>query len=68
MLVGIFPAVLPGLAAAQAKRYPLESVEGLRLHNVTAQPATHEGKKGLRLAADTARLRELRERAAPSQP
>jgi hypothetical protein len=63
MLVGILP-VLPSLAAAQVKRYPLEAVEGLRLHNVTAQPATHQGKKGLRLTVDTARLRE---RGAPGQ-
>ncbi|MDQ3951077.1 MAG: hypothetical protein M3282_12145, partial [Gemmatimonadota bacterium] len=57
MLVGVLPLFLPGLAPAQAKHYPLESAEGLRLHNVVAQPATHKGKKG-RLVADTARLRE----------
>jgi hypothetical protein len=47
----------PGGAAAQAKQYPLESVDGLRLHNVTAEPATLQGKKGLRvtLAANAAR-------------
>ncbi len=39
---------LPGAASAQAKRYTLESTEGLRLHNVTAQPAILQGKKGLR--------------------
>jgi hypothetical protein len=64
MLVGVLPVVLPALASAQAKRYPLESVEGLRLHNVIAQPATHKGKKGLRVVADTVRLRE---RVAGSQ-
>jgi hypothetical protein len=31
--------LLPGAASAQAKRYPLEAVEGLRFHNVTAEPA-----------------------------
>lgn len=48
---------LPGGASAQAKQYPLESVDGLRLHNVTAEPATLQGKKGLRLtlAANAAR-------------
>jgi hypothetical protein len=47
----------PGGASAQAKQYPLESVDGLRLHNVTAEPATLQGKKGLRvtLAANAAR-------------
>jgi 3-keto-disaccharide hydrolase len=39
-----------GSASAQAPQsYPLESATGLRLHNVTAEPATLEGKKGLRL-------------------
>ena len=49
--------LLPGTAAGQGKPFPLESVEGLRLHNVTAEPATLQGKKGLRLtlAADAAR-------------
>jgi hypothetical protein len=58
VLVGGSAVVLPGLAEAQAKRYPLESTEGLRLHNVIAAPATHKGKTGLRVVADTARLRE----------
>jgi hypothetical protein len=55
MLAGVLPAFLPGLASAQAKSYPLESVQGLRLHNVTAESATHKGRKGLRV---TPRLRE----------
>ena len=39
-----------GTASAQTPQsYPLESATGLRLHNVTAEPATLEGKKGLRL-------------------
>jgi hypothetical protein len=58
VLVGVLPGVLPGLASAQEKRYPLESAGGLRLHNVIAAPATHKGKKGVRVVADTARLRE----------
>jgi hypothetical protein len=37
-------------ASAQTPQsYPLESAAGLRLHNVTAEPATLDGKKGLRL-------------------
>lgn len=59
LLLGIFAVLLPCLASAQARRFPLESARGLRLHNVIAQPATHKGKKGLRVIADTARLREL---------
>ena len=45
----IMAMLLPCAASAQAKPYPLESVGGLRLHNVTAEPATLEGKKGLRV-------------------
>ena len=39
-----------GSASAQTPQsYPLESATGLRLHNVAAEPATLDGKKGLRL-------------------
>ena len=31
--------LLPGIAAGQARHYPLESMDGLRLHNVAAEPA-----------------------------
>jgi hypothetical protein len=56
---------LPGAAAAQVKKYPLETVGGLRLHNVVAETAVLDGKKGLRLtlAPDTARRPES---AAPA--
>lgn len=43
--------IAPAAASAQApKSYALESAAGLRLHNVTAEPATLAGRKGLRLA------------------
>jgi hypothetical protein len=48
-LAALTLALLPGRAWAQAKHYPLESLEGLRLHNVAGEPATHQGQKGLRL-------------------
>lgn len=55
----IVTAVLlwPHGAAGQAKRYSLESVDGLTLHNVAVEPVTHQGRKGLRvtLAPETAR-------------
>ncbi len=41
--------LLQGPAAGQAKQYALESTQGLRLHNVTAEPATLQGRKGLAL-------------------
>jgi hypothetical protein len=41
--------LLGGDASAQGRHYPLESTAGLRLLNVTAEPATLDGKKGLRV-------------------
>jgi hypothetical protein len=49
LLVAAAALLLPGLASAQSQQYPLEAADRLRLHNVTAQPATLEGKKGLRV-------------------
>jgi hypothetical protein len=37
------------MAAAPAKHHALESADGLTLHNVTAEAATLEGKRGVRL-------------------
>jgi hypothetical protein len=48
-LVAIAVLLLPAIATGQGKPFPLESTQGLRLHNVTAEPATLEGKKGLRV-------------------
>jgi hypothetical protein len=39
-----------GHGARQANHFPLQSTDGLRLHNVSAEPATLQGKKGLRIA------------------
>ena len=46
-------------AQAQAKRYPLESVEGLRFHNVTAEPSVLQGKRGLRVTISEETLRRI---------
>src|SRR5213083_3005726 len=51
VLAGALGAFVPDSAVAQAKRYPLESVDNLRLHNVIAEPATFQGKRGLRITA-----------------
>jgi hypothetical protein len=49
---------LPSAAAAQPRHYALETVAGLGLRNVAAEPATLQGKKGLRLTlSDDARRR-----------
>jgi hypothetical protein len=42
--------IVPGAAQSQAKRYALESATGLQLHNVSAEPETLQGKKGVRVA------------------
>ena len=56
--------LLPEGASAQApRRYPLESATGLQLHNVTAAPATLDGKKGLRLALAPAASPDLEQLA-----
>jgi hypothetical protein len=46
----MFVLLVRGTASAETPQsYPLESATGLRLRNVTAEPATLEGKKGVRL-------------------
>jgi len=45
------------VAVAQERTLSLESVEGLRVHNVVASPATHKGKRGVRVVVDTTRIR-----------
>ncbi len=49
VLTATLAFVLGGSASAQVKRYPLEGTDGVRLHNVAAEPATLQGKKGLRV-------------------
>jgi len=43
------PNISARQATGAAKSYPLESPDGLRLHNVVAEPATVQGKKGVRV-------------------
>lgn len=42
-------ALLPNSLAAQSKTYPLDSIEGLILNDVTAEAATLEGQRSVRL-------------------
>ena len=56
--------LLQGGASAQApKSYSLEAATGLQLHNVTAEPATLAGKKGLRLTLAPAASPDLEQLA-----
>src|SRR5215207_7584195 len=41
--------LVPAWASAQAAHVPLESGAGLHLHNVSATPATLQGRKGVRI-------------------
>jgi hypothetical protein len=47
-------------AWAQQGTYPLDTVKGLTLVNATAEPATHEGKRGLRVTLSDEAQRNLR--------
>lgn len=49
-LVGVGITLLLGGVSGQARRYALTTTEGLRLHNVTAEVVTLQGKRGVRLA------------------
>lgn len=49
IVLALAAALVPGLSAGQGRQLALETVDGLRLHNVAAEPATHEGRKGLRV-------------------
>jgi hypothetical protein len=59
VLAALLTMVLPGVASAQPRRFALETADRLRLHNVTAEPVTHEGKKGLRLTRSAEAARRL---------
>jgi hypothetical protein len=59
VLTSIATLLLPRAASAEAKRYPLESVDGLRFHNVTAEPAVLQDKKGLTAKISEETLRHI---------
>lgn len=61
VLMAIAALLLPHTASSQARNYPLESVTGLRLHNVVAEPATLDGKKGVRLTLSPEGARRLQD-------
>jgi hypothetical protein len=75
-VIGVILTLALGWASSasseQVHRYPLTSVQGLTLHNVTAEPVTLDGRPGLRVAmSDEAQQRFLElssaERAAPPE-
>ena len=50
---------LGAAASAQVKSHPLETVSGLTLINATAEPVTHEGRKGVRITVSEEGLRKM---------
>ena len=68
-LLWISPWLMFSLVGAQDSRrhFALESVAGLRLHNVTAQPATLQGRRGIRVAMSERAQRELASRSREEQ-
>lgn len=47
-----------GSVAAQEQRYTLDSLDRLRLHNVKVEPATHDGKRGVRVTLSESARRQ----------
>jgi hypothetical protein len=60
-LIVITALLLPVAASGQARRYALDSLAGLRLHNVAAEPATLDGKRGVRLTTSPEAARRFQE-------
>ena len=60
MLLACVTAAVPLPAAIrQGRQFPLVSADGLRLHNVSAEPATLQGKKGVRLTISPDAVRRI---------
>jgi hypothetical protein len=56
------------IASAQGRaEHPLTSASGLVLHNVTAEPVTHAGKRGVRLAVSDSARRSVEGRPIDQQ-
>jgi hypothetical protein len=53
---------------AQAKSYPLETASGLTLINAVAEPATHEGRKGLRVTMSEEGVRKMQTATSEVNP
>jgi hypothetical protein len=59
------PVAAPALAP-QARQLALETTEGLRPHNVKVEPATHAGKRGVRVAISDEAQQRIQQ--APDEP
>jgi hypothetical protein len=52
--------LVPPGTAARVAHFPLETVDGLRLHNVAVEPAVLDGKKGLRVTLSSETLQRFK--------
>ncbi|MGQ0646704.1 MAG: hypothetical protein ACT4P7_03975 [Gemmatimonadaceae bacterium] len=59
--------LLPAIAASQEQRYTLESTSGLRLNNVSAEAAVHQGKRGVRITISAEARRRVEQLPAAQQ-
>jgi hypothetical protein len=67
--IGAVALAGPREASAQPQRFPLESIDGLRLHNVVAEPAVLDGKKAVRIQISEEARKTLTATPAPgTQP
>jgi hypothetical protein len=59
-LAASLPLFLSGGASAQVQQFALESAKGLGLHNVSAEPATLQGKTGIRVTLSDEAMRRVK--------
>lgn len=59
--------IAPHTEAREAKHFPLESAAGLRLNNVTAEPAALQGKKGVRVTMSEERVAQFKQMTPEQQ-
>ena len=57
-IVGLIVLLVSARGSSQPRQYPLQSTDGLTLHNVAAAPATLEGKSGVRVTVSEAARRQ----------
>src|SRR5712691_4998260 len=67
VLATMLTLLLSGGASAQVKHYRLEATDGLRLHNVAAEPAVLQGKKGLRVTFSEETVRRFKDMTPEEQ-
>jgi hypothetical protein len=64
---GTAALIMPAAAAPPGGQYPLDSTDRLHLHNVAAEPATMQGKKGLRVTVSEEARRKFQGLAPEEQ-